>query len=137
MSIGIGAYANLITVDEHDAIYEYGSYNLNDPGYRNENCICDGMIMIQRECFAEPEIHEKRKRLPSGRKKSVIKRIPVTVAYEEMIEDGRITVANCSNCWRTARNDLQVDIMACRLLFKIFRLYQEEGEIPESVSYNV
>ena len=46
MSIGIGAYANLITVDEHDAIYEYGSYNLNDPRYRNENCICDGMIVI-------------------------------------------------------------------------------------------
>ena len=47
MSMGIGAYANLIALDEKLVIYEYGSYNLNETKYRNANHICDGIITIQ------------------------------------------------------------------------------------------
>ena len=137
MSKGIGAHANLVAVDEKAVIYEYGGYNLNDPKYRNENHLYDGTITIQRDCFAEPEIHEKLKKMPSGRKKLVTKRIPVDVHYGEMIEDGRIVVENCSNCWHTTETELKVDVMACHLLFYIFLRYQEEGKIPESLSYNV
>lgn len=69
MSKGIGAYANKIAEDEYTVIYEYGGYNLNDPKYRNEDHIYDGTITIQMDCFAEPEIHEKLKKMPSGKKK--------------------------------------------------------------------
>lgn len=62
MSRGIGAHANLVLEDENTVIYEYGGYNLNEPEYRNENHIYDGMITISRDCFAEPEIHEKLKK---------------------------------------------------------------------------
>ena len=137
MSKGIGAHAKKIAEDAVTVMYEYGGYNLNDPKYRNEDHLYDGTITIQKGCFAEPEIHEKLKKMPSRKKKLVVKRIPVDVDYEKMIEDGRIVVENCSNCWRTTADDLQVDIMACHLLFYIFRRYQENGAIPESMSYNV
>ena len=95
------------------------------------------LLLLQRECFAEPEIHEKLKKMPSGKKKLITKRIPVTVHYGEMIEDGRIVVENCSNCWRTSENYFHIDVMASKILFYIFLRYQEEGEIPEMISYNV
>lgn len=134
MSLGIGAYARKVLEDENTVIYEYGGFNLNDPDYRNEDRILDGMITIQRDCFAEPEIHEKLKKMPSGKKKLVIKRIPVSVDYDQMLEDGRIVVENCSNCWKTTETEQKVDVMACHLLFYIFLRYQEEGMIPETMS---
>jgi len=135
MSMGIGAHANKIAEDNNTVIYEYGGYNLNDSRYRNSEHLYDGIITIQKSCFAEPEIHEKMKKMPSGRKKLVVKRIPIYVDYEKKLEDGLIIVENCSNCWRTTENDLQVDVMALGLLFQIFLDYQEEGSIPKMVSY--
>lgn len=32
------------------------------------------MIIISRECFVEPEIHEKIRKMPSGRRKVISKR---------------------------------------------------------------
>mgnify|MGYP000517844448 CR=1 FL=1 len=63
MSIGIGAYANtchckIVIL----LVYEYGGYNLNEEKYRNKSHVCDGFITIQRNCFLEPEIHEKLKK---------------------------------------------------------------------------
>ena len=136
MSKGMGAYARKINELETSVIYEYGGYNLNDPEYRNAGHIYDGTIMILKECFAEPEIHKKVKKTTSG-KKLIIKRIPVDVEYGQMLADGRIVVENCSNCWHTVMGNLQVDEMACHLLFYIFRGYQEEGKIPETIGYNV
>ncbi|WP_408069489.1 hypothetical protein [Butyrivibrio sp. JL13D10] len=137
MSKGIGAHANLIAEDEHSVMYEYGGYNLNDQKYRNENHLYDGAITIQKECFVEPEIHEKLKKMPSGRKRVIVKRIPVSVNYGKMIEDGAIKVENCSNCWKATEDDLKIDVMALHLLFYIFRRYQEDGKIPDIISYNV
>lgn len=68
MSRGIGAFVKLVLEDSETVIYEFGSYNLNDARYYNEEHICDGIITIARNCFAEPEIHEKMKKMPSGRK---------------------------------------------------------------------
>lgn len=83
MCRGIGAHANLILEDAQTVIYEYGGYNLNDLEYKNENHLYDGMIMISRACFIEPEIHKKIKKMPSGRRKVIYKRIPVSVDYEK------------------------------------------------------
>ncbi len=137
MSIGIGAHAKLVIEDERTVIYEYGGYNLNSPVYRNEEHLLDGTIAIQKECFVEPEIYEKMKKMSSGRKKLIVKLIPVDVEYEEMLEDGRIIVENCSNTWKTSEDELCVDLMACRLLYKIFLRYQEDGSIPDTISYNI
>lgn len=90
MSRGIGAHANLVVADERNIMYEYGGYNLNDPEYKNGKHIYDGIITISRECFTEPEIHEKRKKMPSGREKIILKRIPISVDYEKMPEEGNM-----------------------------------------------
>lgn len=137
MSLGIGAHANIVLENEHTVIYEYGGYNLNDPKFRNENRVYDGKIVISKECFVELEIHEKLKRMPSGRKKLITKRSPVSVDFRKMLEEGFIKIENCSNCWRTTEDDLHIDVMVCHLLFYIFLRYQEEGKIPEVMNYNI
>lgn len=137
MSIGIGAHANKVLEDNDTVIYEYGGYNLNNLEYRNEKRLYDGIIVISQNCFVESEIHEKIKKMPSGRKKRIRKRIAVPVEYEKMIEDGSITVENCSNCWKVSDDEKHVDIMALRILFYVFLRYQEEGKVPDSISYNV
>lgn len=136
MSRGRGAFVKLVLEDSETVIYEYGSYNLNDAKYYNEKRICDGIITIDRNCFAEPEIHKKMKKMPSGRKKLIIKRIPVNVDYNKMISDGRIVIENCSNCWECYSNK-NIDIMASPILFYLFLQYQEEGKLPKYLNYNV
>ena len=59
MSRGFGAYAKLIAEDESSVIYEYGSYNLNEPGHSNDEHIKDGTITIQKNCFVDSEIQRK------------------------------------------------------------------------------
>ena len=137
MSIGIGAHASLVLLDENTVIYEYGGYNLNELEYRNAAHVCDGSIMIQRCCFPEPEIYEKLKKLPGGKKKLITKRIPVDVDYSKMIADGLIEIRNCSNCWQTTDDEKRIDIMALHILFYLFKKYAEEGKLPEYISYNV
>lgn len=137
MSRGIGAVAKRIAEDEKSVVYEYGGYNLNNPLFRNEQKVYDGVISIKKECFVEPEIHEKIKRMPSGKKKQVIKRVPVSVDYGMYLENGMIEVENCSNCWHTIPEENGVDIMILHLLFKLFLKYQETGKIPESLTYDV
>lgn len=137
MSRGIGAHANKVIEDEKSVIYEYGGYNLNKLEYGNENHVYDGIITISKNCFVEPEIHEKLKKMPSGRKKLITKCIPVSVEYEKMIEDELITIENCSNCWCTTNDGKHIDVMALHILFYVFLRYQEDGKIPEYISYNV
>lgn len=136
MSMGIGAYADKILEDEKTVIYQYGSYNLNDPNSGNEQRKCDGGITVLKSCFAEPEIHEKIKRTPGGRKKLIVKRIPVKVDYPKMIEDGSVEIENCTKCWQTAGDEKKTDIMALHILFPLFQKYQETGEIPEHIGYD-
>ena len=137
LSRGFGAYAKKIIDDSEAVLYEYGSFNLNDANYSNKERISDGIITIQKECFVEPEIHEKIKKLPSVRKKLITKRVLVDVDYGNFLIKGKIIVENCSNCWHKIMNELQVDAMACHLLYYIFEQYQIDGKIPEKISYYV
>ena len=133
MSMGVGARARLADQDNETVIYNYYGYNINFPDYRADNHSYDGYIIIPKSCFVEPEIHQKLKRMPSGKKKLIIKRVPVDVDYEKMVEDGLIEVHNCSNCWRTYKKN--IDSMAFGILFQLFYQYQDEGKIPDYVSY--
>ncbi len=136
MSIGIGAIAKLSLQDEDTVIYQYCGYNLNDERYCNKNRICDGMIIIKRDCFVKAEIHEKIVRTSSKRKKLLTKRVPVRVDIDNLIGSGKIVVDNCSNCWKTISvSKNEVDIVAIDLLKKIFSDYQENDDIPKNVGY--
>lgn len=135
MSMGIGARANIIFENGDTVVYEYGGYDLNEPKYRNKDHI-DGKITISKNCFVEPNIHERIRKMPGKRGKHVIKRIPVPVDYEKMLKTGLIQVENCSNCWKRSE-DLCIDVMVYKILFRIFNQYQEDGEIPEHIYYYV
>ncbi len=91
------------------------------------------MITIAKECFVGPIIHEKIKKMPSGRKRLVVKQIPRDVNISEKIRDGRITIENCIPCWRKSADEWKIDMMAVSLLWKMLREYQEDEIIPENV----
>lgn len=137
MSMGIGGFAVKVLEDAETVVYKYGGYNLNEPQFRNEERVRDGSITISKSCFAEPDIREKVKKMPNGRKKLVVKRIPVGVDFRKMIKGGLIEVENCGNCWQTFDEVDNADIAAIRILFKILQEYQVNGEIPEHISYHI
>lgn len=131
MSIGFQARANLVCSDESGFLYTYACCNLNQrerwqAAWETE----DGEIMIYRGALIEPEIHEKVRRLPSGRKKTVIKRIPYWAPVEELITEGKITVKNASGTWET---ECSVDMMAIHLIQNVFQDYQVQGTMPGHV----
>ena len=131
--MGYEGYLVSDTQDNKQVTYKYACGNVNKGlnVYRAEIANPDGIIIIDKSCFVEPEIHQKLKRTPSGRKRLIEKRIPVPVDYGAYIEDGRVTVQNASACWRTIRG---IDFMALRLLDKLFDEYQKQGDLPDRVS---
>lgn len=135
MSRGFGGWCYIADQDENTVIYQYGSYNWNEPQYRNETHLADGMLVMDKNSLVEPDIHEKIKRFPNGKKKLIVKRIVVNVPYSELYENGKIEIQNCSNCWRTLYNNK--DFVAWHLIMIVFRKYQEDGHLPERVSYAV
>ena len=136
MSMGYGGSAKIVLQDEETVIYKYSPYNLNDPEYRNPKRIYDGFITISKNSLVEPDIHTKIKRMPSGRKKLLTKRIPRDVDYSLLFDTGKITVENSSYCWILVGQNKNVGMIAMRIIFKIFDYYQDNGCLPETISLN-
>lgn len=134
MSLGIGSFCKLIAEDEETVIYEYGSYNLNEPRYDNKNRISDGIITISKNSLIEPEIHDKIKRFPNGKKKQIIKRVPKDIPLSDLLENKLITVENCSHCWKT--NVRNIDVMALTTIWHILLEYQKIGYLPKKLNIN-
>lgn len=137
MSRGIGAHAKLISNNKNMIIYQYGSYNLNDEKFRNAEHIYDGLIMIDRSCFEEIDLQTQKVASLYGRKRKIKKENIINVNYSKHISENRIIIENCSNCWKVVSDEKHIDVMACRLLTKLFAEYQMEGKAPDAVSYNV
>lgn len=133
MSIGVGGFANLELQDEQAMIYSYGGFNLNVPELRNPDHIADGIITIRRDALVEPEIHEKIRRRPSGRKVLERKIIPVDPDYGPILRSGGITVENSRYSWNFWYNN--VDSTAITILDYIFHEYQMSGKIMERVFF--
>ena len=135
MSKGIGGSARVVMQDKDTIIYEYYAYNLDEKKYRNPEHIYDGSITIDKRSFVEPEMHEKLKKRPNGRKTLIIKRIPKDIDYSARISSGQIRVDNSQFCWDFSSSG--IGIIAMRIIHVIFSLYQSEGTIPETVGYHV
>lgn len=123
---------NLREADDTMLIYSYCCYNVNNDNWQEMQRTEDGEIYIDRESLIEPEIHQKLKRMPDGRKKIVEKRIPREFSLAALLESEQITIKNASGTWRNTQEG--IDMMACKMLFKMFNEYQETGVIPEHVS---
>ena len=134
MSIGHCAYADLVATDETTLLYSYCCYTLNEWERKSDRRDADGELIIDRSCFVEPEIHKKLKRMPSGKKKLVVKRVIVwDYDYPEWIRTKKIQIRNASGTWKTDANGC--DFMAVSLLYKLLNTYQETGVIPSHVGY--
>ena len=134
MSRGFGGSARIVLQDENTVVYEYAPFNLNEPEYRNSEHIYDGLITISKDSLVEPEIHEKLKRMPSGRKKLIVKRIRRDVNYSALLDAGKIAIENSGYCWHMVGTEKNIGMMAMRIVFRIYDHYQDEGILPETVS---
>ena len=134
MSMGRGGVCRKISEDEGYAEYEYYSYDLDIPECRNEEKLFDGRIVIAKSALINPEIHEKLKRKPNGKKQLVLKIIPRRADIRALAANGSITVTNCSHTSRKTTEG--IDIFAIYLCGEIFRNYQLNGALPESCSFH-
>ena len=133
MSRGYGGYMDLIADDSAALMYTYCCYNVNNTAYKKYMELADGEIVISRTAFVEPEIHSKLKKMPSGRKCIVEKRVRQDVPWEDLFDSGMIIVKNASGTWCTDSDG--IDIMALKMLFEVFNEYQDTGEIPRHISW--
>lgn len=134
MSMGYGGIAKKVSEDKTHVLYAYGDFNLNILGLENKDHKCDGILLIAKKCFIGPEIHQKIKRMPSGKKKLVTKAIVRPVDIETALHDGLIKIENSSFAWNFYNGPEygKIDIMARRILEKLFEEYQRTGAIPET-----
>ena len=129
MSIGQEGVASLYIQDEKSVIYKYYVYNYDIPELNNKDRIEDGFITIEKDAFVEPEIHEKIKRLPNGKKKLITKKIIKYVDIFPLITNKKIIVETSKYDWKI--NDLNIGEGTRLVLCEIFEDYQKQGQIPE------
>ena len=139
MSLGYTGYCKLFQLDDTYAVYRYSGENWNDKGKSKsgDSLKIDGIFTIKLTSLEEPEIHEKMKKMPSGRKKRIVKRITHTVGICEKYIDGEIIInQNCKNAFvRGSCQEIDMDYIALHLLYNIYEEYQKNGELPESMSF--
>ena len=117
-------------IDKTKGIFEYAK-KIGDPEYNK--CYRHRMITIYKRCLEEPEIHSWLRRMPSGKKKLVAKRIPHFPSVDEHIQNGDIMIdKECKNAFCKGYS---FDYIAYRLLVHIFVNYQKKGELPEKDSF--
>jgi len=67
-------------------------------GYRLYSLLYDGSFIIYKDCLEEPEIHAKYKKMHSGRRKLVVKRISHFPDIYAHINNGKIIIEKeCKN----------------------------------------
>jgi hypothetical protein len=132
MSLGYTGMCKKELEDDEIVIYSYSGENWNDGGKSKsgDSLLYDGSFIIYKDCLEEPEIHIKRKKMPSGRKKFVEKRIVLFPNLFEHLENKKIVIEKeCKNAFRV--QEIPIDYIAYRLLLHIFERYQFEGALPE------
>ena len=136
MSLGTGAFAEKNFEDEEIVSYNYGVYDLNEAELRNPAHIADGTIIIKKECFVEPEIHEKIKRI-KGRKKKASVSVPREVDIVELIHNEKIIIENSRFSRKMLYEENHTDVMAYRLISLIINMYQTDHVIPDHVGFDM
>ena len=140
MSIGYCGRIELFAEDDNTALYRYCGENWNDDSNtRGSWEDMDGEILIQKKCLVEPEIHTKLKKMPSGRKKLVSKRIVQPFDISAAIRSGDIQILKPCTSEYSQGLHIGIDRMyfAYTLLRKLFTEYQEQGKLPEKCSFIV
>lgn len=132
MSLGYTGMCKKVLEDKDIAIYSYAGENWNDENSKSgDTTLQDGSFIIYKECLEKPEIHIKTKKMPSGRKKTIEKRITHTPDIVKHMENGKIVIEKeCKNAFKRSSN-MKLDYIAYCLLVNIFESYQMDGQLPE------
>ena len=134
MSLGYTGMCKKELEDDEMVIYSYSGENWNDGGKSKsgDSLLYDGSFIIYKDCLEEPEIHTKLKKMPSGRKKVVEKRIPHFPHIYKHIENGKIVIEKeCKNAFKRY-SETSIDYIAYLLLIHIFEKYQLDGYLVEN-----
>lgn len=111
MSRGVGGWAEVIAKDDIMIVYEYGSYDWNEPEHYNDERIRDGSISIYKH-----NIPEKLRE-----------------SLSELLKKGCIEIVNFQNCWHTLEG---YDFVALSILCKIAREYDKNHEFPNYIGWH-
>ena len=137
MSLGYTGMCKKELEDDELVIYSYSGENWNDNGKSKSGDILlyDGSFVIYKDCLEEPEIHTKLKKMPSGRKKIIEKRITHVPDIIEYVNDKRIVVEKeCKNAFRQGMT-MPIDYIAYLLILHVFERFQLDGVLPEKESF--
>ena len=128
----------LVEKDDNQLLYCYSSWVDHFENHEVMKNTIDGEITIERSSFPEPEIRIKKIRMRNGRKKYVEKRIPAQYDFRMLLLDKKIIIKNASGTFDTLKygKGIDVDIMACKLIWKLFSEYQMTGEIKEYIRWS-
>ena len=135
MSKGHCGHAHLVANDETLLLYSYCAYDLNRADWQEMKKKEDGEIAIDRDSLIEPEVHEKAKRLPSGKRTTVIKRIEREALYGDLLKAKKIRIQNASGAWVFSESG--IDEVALKIVHIIFSEYQKTGNIPDYPTWYV
>ncbi len=135
MSKGHCGHAHLVANAEPLLLYSYCAYDLNRADWQEMKKKEDGEIAIDRDSLIEPEVHEKAKRLPSGKRTTVIKRIEREAPYGDLLKAKKIRIQNASGAWVFSESG--IDEVALKIVHIIFSEYQKTGNIPDYPTWYV
>lgn len=132
MSKGIGGRCRKIAENEEVVEYEYSVYNLNMEEHKNSGDVYDGGIFIFKAGLIEPLIVEETS---SGENEFVDRRIHEDVDIESLIGKGLVVIMNSEHSWYFTEGG--IDRIGIRLCYLLFEIYQDEGCLPDSMTYSV
>lgn len=131
MSRGHGANGRILYETEQEAMYEYCCYNLNQDNWEEAKNSFDGLIVVKKECLIEPIIRTKTKKVGKN-KRSIVKKIYLDIDVSKLLENRQVEIVSSKYAWQLWK---EYDFMAFRLCEKIFKVYQEEGKLPNKICW--
>ncbi len=118
MSLGIGGAARKFIEDNDSVIYEYYSYDLDNPQTQN---IFDGIIFINKSCLMEPEFSRLSKKKRKNFK-------PSKIPLDEFLKSGEVQIENCRYAFKFLPDG--TDLIAYNLCWQLLVIQQIKGELP-------
>lgn len=137
MSLGFRGFCHLEAEDERAAIYTYRGEDWNlEKLVAAEAKQIEGMFTIDKCCLVEPEIHNRVRKMPNGRKKLVEKKILVPVSGLELVDKGFIKLDKLCGVDELLKDDSYHHLRILgNLLARIFESYQLNGELPKTEAF--
>lgn len=134
MSLGYSARARKVIEDKKIILYEYNCYNIGKFDWQDALETFDGSILIEKDAFPNLVADGEIKEISNDRKNTIdIQKTEEKIDFQKLFHNEKIKIKNCSHTWKAYDG---YDFMALKLLWKIFNEYQNNGIIPEYVSWD-